>query len=87
MDRSILVIKFSDDTTVEGCIENEDEMASSEEVQRLIGWCMDNNLELNILKTKEMIIDFSRKKTQVCPPSINGVIVGQVLQIPGNHNF
>ena len=36
-------------------------------------------MELNVLKTKEMITDFRRKKTQVCPISINGVIVGQVL--------
>jgi len=79
MDQSVLVIKFTDDTTVEGSIENEDEMASSEEVQRIAGWCTDNNLKFNVLKTQEMIIDFRRKKTLVCPLSVNGVIVGQVF--------
>ena len=77
-DQSVHVIKFSDDTSVEGCIENADETPYREEVQRMVGWCADNNLKLNVSKTKEMIVDFRKKKTPIHPLSINGVEVEQV---------
>ena len=35
-------------------------------------WCKDNFLSLNISKTKEMIIDFRRKKENLEPVIING---------------
>ena len=52
----------------QGCIENEYETAFREEAKRMVGWCTDNNLELNVLKTKQMIIDFRSKKTTMRPP-------------------
>ena len=67
MDQSVLINIFSDDTTVESCIENEDEMAYRAEVQI-------NTLELNVLM-KKRIIDFQRKKTEINPLSINGMII------------
>ena len=70
--------KFSDDTTVEGCIEKADETACRDEVQRMVSWSADNNLELNVSKTKEMIVDFRRKKTPIRPLSLNGVEVEEV---------
>ena len=78
VDQSVLVTKFSDDTTVEVCIENADETAYRGEVQRMVGWCTDNNLELNVSKTKEVIVDFRRKKTHIRPLSLYGVEVEQV---------
>src|SRR4029434_10221261 len=42
------VIKFADDTTVVGQITNENESASRDEVDRLTGWCKENNLTLNV---------------------------------------
>ena len=62
-NQSVRVVKFSDDTTVIGCVNNANESVYREEVQRLVGWCKNNNLVLNISKTKEMIIDFRKKKT------------------------
>lgn len=53
------LIKFSDDTTVTGRIGNDDETAYRVEVGQLVGWCMDNNLSLNVGKTKEIIVDHS----------------------------
>ena len=44
---------------------------------RLAGWCKNNNLVLNISKTKEMIIDFRKKKTPIHPLFIDGA---EVLQ-------
>ena len=46
VDQSVLVTTFSDDTTVEGCIENADVTAYRDEVQRMCGWCADNILKL-----------------------------------------
>ena len=78
VDQSVLVTKFSDDTTVDCCIENADETACRDKVERMVGWCADNNLKLNVSKTKEMIVDFRRKKTLIRPLSLNGVEVEQV---------
>uniref|UniRef100_A0A669BZP0 Reverse transcriptase domain-containing protein n=1 Tax=Oreochromis niloticus TaxID=8128 RepID=A0A669BZP0_ORENI len=56
------IMKFADDTTVIGLIDNNDDSAYREEVQHLKQWCDDNNLHLNTAKTKEMVIDFRRTK-------------------------
>jgi hypothetical protein len=54
------IIKFADDTTVVGLITNNDETAYREEVRALGVWCQENNLSLNINKTKELIVDFKK---------------------------
>jgi hypothetical protein len=46
------IIKFADDTTVVGLITGNDETAYREEVRDLTVWCKDNNLSLNVIKTK-----------------------------------
>uniref|UniRef100_A0A669BQX1 Reverse transcriptase domain-containing protein n=1 Tax=Oreochromis niloticus TaxID=8128 RepID=A0A669BQX1_ORENI len=66
------IIKFADDTTVVGLISKNDESAYREEVQRLTIWCKDNNLSLNVDKTKEMVADFRRTRDDHSPLSING---------------
>ena len=38
-------------------------MMSRPTVERLTGWCSENDLELNVSKTKEMVFDFRKKKT------------------------
>jgi hypothetical protein len=55
------IIKFADDTTVVGLITDNDETACREEVRDLAGWCQNNNLSLNVTKTKEMIMDYRKK--------------------------
>jgi hypothetical protein len=46
------IIKFSDDTTVVGMIPNNDKTAYREKVRDLTVWCKDNNLSLNVIKTR-----------------------------------
>ena len=46
------IIKFADDTTLVGLITDNDETANREEVRELALWCQDNNLSLNVSKTK-----------------------------------
>ncbi|KAK3574414.1 hypothetical protein QTP86_006579 [Hemibagrus guttatus] len=64
-DPSIKLLKFADDTTVIGLIH--DESAYRQEIEQLAAWCSCNNLELNTLKTVEMIVDF-RRNTAALPP-------------------
>ncbi len=59
-DPSVKLLKFSDDTTLIGLIQDGDDFAYRQEVKELTVWCSLNNLELNTLKTVEMTVDFRR---------------------------
>ncbi len=58
---STSIVKFADDTVVLGLINNDDEAAYLDEVERLTSWCQDNCLSLNVSKTKELIGDFRKR--------------------------
>ena len=77
-DQSVRLIKFSDDATLIGCIENADATAYREEVQRMVDWCGKNNLVLNVSKTCEMTIDFRKHKNPMCQLLIDNTVVKQV---------
>ena len=49
--------KYADDTALVGLITN-DEADYISSVDHFTTWCSDNCLEMNVSKTKEMIIDF-----------------------------
>ncbi|KAL0188176.1 hypothetical protein M9458_015275, partial [Cirrhinus mrigala] len=66
-DPSVKLLKFANDTTVIGLIQDGDESAYRQEVKELTVWCSHNNLELNTLKTVEMTVDF-RKNPPALPP-------------------
>ena len=68
-------MRISDDTTIQGMIINADESAYREEVQRVVDWCTNNDLELKVAKTKEMIIDFRKNKTAMTPFAIREQVV------------
>ena len=55
------IIKFADDTTVVGLITNKDETTYREEVGALAEWCQENNLSLNVKKTKELFMEYWRQ--------------------------
>ena len=40
--------------------------------------CQDNNLSLNVIKTKEMIVDYRKKRTKHAPILIDRAVVEQV---------
>ncbi|KAK3556754.1 hypothetical protein QTP70_016697, partial [Hemibagrus guttatus] len=61
------LLKFADETIVIGLIQDGDESAYRQEIEQLAAWCSLNNLELNTLKTVEMIVDF-RRNTPALPP-------------------
>ena len=66
------VVKFADDTTVAGFVRRSDESDYRHQVDELVMWCSENNLELNVSKTKEIVVDFRRKTTLISPLTING---------------
>ena len=71
------IIKFADDTTLVGLITN-NETAYREEVRDLTVWCKDNNLSLNVIKSKKMIVDYRKRRTEHAPILIDGAVVQQV---------
>ena len=44
----------------------------------MAGWCSENDLELNVSKTKERLFDFRKKKTPLVPLTIAGEVVEEV---------
>ena len=65
------IIKLADDTTVVGLISRNDDTLYREEVKHLVGWCMDNNLVLNVDKTMEMLVNFRKSQSKHTPLSIS----------------
>ena len=57
------LFKYADDTAIVSLCVNNDVMYRRE-VNSFSTWCKDNFLELNVKKTKEMIIDFSKTPVQ-----------------------
>ena len=58
------IFKVADDTTVVGLITDDDETAYREEVRDLAMWCQDSNLSLNVIKTKERIVDYMKRRAE-----------------------
>ena len=54
-----------------GLIPDNDETAYREEVRDLTLWCKDNNLSLNVIKTKEMIVDYRKRRAEQAPINID----------------
>jgi hypothetical protein len=38
-------------------------------------WCQDNNLSRNVSKTKELIVDYRKRRAEQVPININGAVV------------
>ncbi len=87
-DPSVKLLKFADDTTLIGLIQDGDESAYRQEVKELAVLRSLNHLELNMLKTVEMIVDF-RRNSPLSPTHHHEQHwdCSGVIQIPGHHNF
>ena len=71
-------IKFSDDTAVVDLTDSEAHFENS--VRDFSDWCKQNFLELNVGKTKEMVVDFKTDRTDVGALQINGQVVERVAE-------
>jgi hypothetical protein len=63
---------------VVGLITDNNETAYREEIRDLTVLCKDNNLLLIVTKTKEMIVDYRKRRTNHAPFLIDGAVVEQV---------
>ena len=61
-----------------GLITDNDETASREEVRDLAVRCQDNNLSLNVSKTKELIVDDRKRWAKQALINIDGAVVERV---------
>ena len=72
------LIKYSDDSALLDLSNSNDQYW--EEVSRFCLWCQNNYLDLNVNKTKEMIIDFRSKPSPVTDLFIDGTKVERVTE-------
>ena len=80
-DRAIQ-IKFSDDTSLTGLISTDDSSYRAA-VDHLVGWCDQNYLQLNVGKTKELIVDYRRD-----PPAHQPLVVkGEAVEIVSQYKY
>ena len=70
------IIKYSDDSAIED-LSNAD-IIYFEEVAKFCQWCKENYLDLNVKKTKELVIDFRKNAPPVSDLFIDGVKVERV---------
>ena len=71
--------KYADDTALVGLCTNTDTQCRAE-VDRFVSWCYDNFLNLNVDKTKEMIIDYRRNNNEHNVLEINEKVVQTVQE-------
>jgi hypothetical protein len=66
-------IKFADDSALLGLVSDDESLqAYQDAIVSFSRWCGDHFLELNVTKTKELVVDLRRGSGPVTPVSING---------------
>lgn len=77
--------KFAD--VIVGCVRGGQEGEYRGLVRDFAEWCCQNQLRLNIKKTKEMVIDFKKERTSISPVSIGSedVEIVQSIKYLGVH--
>ncbi|CAM4427607.1 unnamed protein product [Leuciscus chuanchicus] len=68
-DRCVLQ-KFSDDSAIVGLITEDDDAEYRGLTQNFVDWCQRNHLRINAGKTREMVVDFLRRRPAL-PPLVN----------------
>lgn len=77
------ILKYADDTVIIGNIHNGEESLYRKQVDAFVSWCHANYLNLNVKKTKEMVIDFRRRKAEHPPLEI----ANEPVQIVKNYKY
>lgn len=77
---SYTYFKYADDIALVGFLKSDNSSVSGfqRELQGFTHWCSENFLEINVKKTKEMVINFSKNKITVPSSEINGELVERV---------
>ena len=79
----VKLIKFADDSLLLGLISDNEEEYYKDAINGFVKWCEDHHLDLNVLKTKELIIDFRQKKEPLNPIFING----RPIEVVDSYNY
>ena len=73
------LLKFADDSSILGLIDSDcDESDYRCNINFFTTWCEDHCLSLNVKKTKELVIDFRKKKNHLLPLVIKDQEIEQV---------
>ena len=72
------LIKYADDTALTGLIIDDQCSHYLNSVQSFVNWCDKNYLQLNVTKTKEMVIDFRKNNAVPDPVILKGENVERV---------
>ncbi len=67
-----VIIKYADDTTILGLIKGGDESGYRKQVDNIITYGEENELILNVSKTREIVMDFRKKSPPLQPLFIKG---------------
>ncbi|TWW67212.1 hypothetical protein D4764_02G0002530 [Takifugu flavidus] len=65
--------RFSDDTAIVRRVSEGNKLEYREVITNFVAWCELNHLRINASKTKEVVIDFSRKASHIAPMNIQGL--------------
>ena len=77
------IVKFADDTGLTGLITDDDDTHYRQEIDRFVEWCDENYLELNVSKTKEMIVDFRKNR-----PVLDDIVIkGEVVERANSYKY
>ena len=79
----VKLIKFADDSLLLGLISDNEEEYYKDAINGFVKWCEEHHLDLNVLKTKELIIDFRQKKEPLNPIFING----RPIEVVDSYNY
>ena len=74
------IVKFADDTAMLGLIEGTDDTVYNHELSLFVSYCDTNYLQLNVSKTKEMLIDFRKQGETPEPVMIKGCNVERTTE-------
>lgn len=72
------LLKYADDTVIIGNITNNDTAMYLQQIETFVLWCDTNYLNLNVKKTKELVIDFRKVKSENVPIVIKNECVDVV---------
>jgi hypothetical protein len=79
-NENTIAIKYADDTAVAGLITNNNETPYRDTISDLVKQCDKDDLELNVKKTKVIIVDFRKGEHVYEPITIKGAEVDRVEQ-------
>lgn len=71
------MLKFADDTVLVSLLQDEDNEHGPVIVD-FVEWCNSHSLQLNVNKTKDMVLDFRKTAQTSLPTVINGTVVEMV---------